>query len=85
MAISWCLVGSEYCDCGANHCLSVQLNSMLLYLHMKICLLVSFPDAEQLWVLDSVPGEVSSENSDGEVEKVLETLQSLPSLLPSRR
>ncbi|XVE96386.1 hypothetical protein REPUB_Repub02eG0217100 [Reevesia pubescens] len=40
---------------------------------------------KQLWVLDSVPGEVTSENSDGEVEKVLQTLQSLPSTLPSRK
>ncbi|KAF2307650.1 hypothetical protein GH714_030593 [Hevea brasiliensis] len=40
---------------------------------------------KQLWVLDSVPGEVSSENSDGEVEKVLKTLQSLPASLPSRK
>ncbi|GKV38900.1 hypothetical protein SLEP1_g46755 [Rubroshorea leprosula] len=40
---------------------------------------------KQLWVLDSVPGEVKTENSDGEVEKVLQTLQSLPSSLPSRR
>ncbi|CAN1277431.1 40S ribosomal protein S14-2 [Linum perenne] len=39
---------------------------------------------EQLWVLDSVPGEVSTENSDGEVENVLKTLQSLPSSIPSR-
>ncbi|KAI3434031.1 AB hydrolase-1 domain-containing protein [Psidium guajava] len=38
-----------------------------------------------LWVLDSVPGEVKLENSDGEVEKVLETLQSLPSTIPSRK
>ncbi|KAF8041881.1 hypothetical protein BT93_A0471 [Corymbia citriodora subsp. variegata] len=38
-----------------------------------------------LWVLDSVPGEVKWDNSDGEVEKVLETLQSLPSTIPSRR
>ncbi|KAJ8899557.1 hypothetical protein K2173_018531 [Erythroxylum novogranatense] len=44
---------------------------------------VVFP--KQLWVLDSVPGEVSTENSDGEVEKVLKTLQSLPSTVPSRR
>lgn len=42
------------------------------------------PDAEQLWVLDSVPGEVEHENADGEVEKVLKTLQSLPSSIPSR-
>ncbi|KAK9290385.1 hypothetical protein L1049_008554 [Liquidambar formosana] len=40
---------------------------------------------KQLWVLDSVPGEVNPENSDGEVEKVLQTLQSLPSLVPSRK
>ncbi|XP_010520701.1 PREDICTED: protein ABHD11 [Tarenaya hassleriana] len=40
---------------------------------------------KQLWVLDSVPGEVKSENSDGEVEKVLQTLQSLPSPIPSRK
>lgn len=42
-------------------------------------------DAEQLLVLDSVPGKVNPENSDGEVEKVLETLQNLPSLVPSRK
>ncbi|CAE6076003.1 unnamed protein product [Arabidopsis arenosa] len=42
-------------------------------------------DAEQLWVLDSVPGEVKAEKSDGEVEKVLKTLQSLPSPIPSRK
>ncbi|KDP37331.1 hypothetical protein JCGZ_06785 [Jatropha curcas] len=40
---------------------------------------------KQLWVLDSVPGEASMKNSDGEVEKVLKTLQSLPSSLPSRK
>ncbi|XVE75934.1 hypothetical protein DITRI_Ditri12bG0131800 [Diplodiscus trichospermus] len=40
---------------------------------------------KQLWVLDSVPGEVTSENSDGEVEKVLQTLQSLPPTVPSRK
>ncbi|CAI0430079.1 unnamed protein product [Linum tenue] len=39
---------------------------------------------KQLWVLDSVPGKVSTDNSDGEVEKVLKTLQSLPSSIPSR-
>ncbi|KAF9594384.1 hypothetical protein IFM89_030986 [Coptis chinensis] len=38
-----------------------------------------------LWVLDSVPGEVEPEFNDGEVEKVLQTLQSLPSSLPSRK
>ncbi|XP_059428743.1 uncharacterized protein LOC132162525 [Corylus avellana] len=40
---------------------------------------------KQLWVLDSVPGEVNPQNSDGEVEKVLQTLQSLPSSVPSRK
>ncbi|KAK3166043.1 hypothetical protein QOZ80_1AG0040810 [Eleusine coracana subsp. coracana] len=40
---------------------------------------------KQLWVLDSVPGEVKTDNSDGEVEKVLQTLASLPSSLPSRK
>lgn len=44
---------------------------------------VSLP--KQLWILDSVPGEVNPENSDGEVEKVLQTLQSLPSSIPSRK
>jgi hypothetical protein len=42
-------------------------------------------DAEQLWVLDSVPAEVKTDNSDGEVERVLQTLSSLPSSLPSRK
>lgn len=46
---------------------------------------ILFSDAEQLWVLDSVPGEVKTENSEGEVEKVLQTLQSLPSSIPSRK
>lgn len=40
---------------------------------------------KQLWVLDSVPGTVNRKNGDGEVEKVLETLQSLPSTVPSRK
>ncbi|XP_058115497.1 uncharacterized protein LOC131258288 isoform X3 [Magnolia sinica] len=40
---------------------------------------------KQLWVLDSVVGEVNPDDSDGEVEKVLKTLQSLPSSLPSRK
>lgn len=40
---------------------------------------------KQLWVLDSVPGKVNLENSDGEVEKVLQTLQTLPASIPSRR
>lgn len=40
---------------------------------------------KQLWVLDSVPGKVGRENSDGEVEKVLQTLKSLPSSIPSRK
>ncbi|KAJ6796600.1 protein ABHD11 [Iris pallida] len=40
---------------------------------------------KQLWILDSVPGEVNSKDSDGEVKKVLCTLQSLPPSLPSRK
>ncbi|XP_042440182.1 protein ABHD11-like isoform X1 [Zingiber officinale] len=40
---------------------------------------------KQLWVLDSVPGEVNSNETSGEVEKVLQTLQDLPSPLPSRK
>jgi hypothetical protein len=40
---------------------------------------------QQLWVLDSVPGEVPMENSDGEVERVLAILKSLPKPIPSRR
>ncbi|KAL3825742.1 hypothetical protein ACJIZ3_021771 [Penstemon smallii] len=45
--------------------------------------LVSLP--KQLWVLDSVPGKIILDNSEGEVEKVLQTLQSLPSTIPSRK
>lgn len=44
---------------------------------------VSLP--KQLWVLDSVPGKVIQDNGDGEVEKVLQTLQCLPSTIPSRK
>ncbi|KAF3778215.1 ABHD11 protein [Nymphaea thermarum] len=40
---------------------------------------------KQLWVLDSVPHEVNLDNNDLEVEKVLHTLQSLSTPLPSRR
>ncbi|KAG9159103.1 hypothetical protein Leryth_017562 [Lithospermum erythrorhizon] len=40
---------------------------------------------KQLWVLDSVPGTVDPVNTSGEVEKVLETLQSLPSPILSRK
>lgn len=40
---------------------------------------------KQLWILDSVPGEVNPKDSDGEVKKVLHTLQSLPPSLPSRK
>ena len=47
--------------------------------------IILFTGSEQLWVLDSVPGEVPLENTDGEVEKVLQTLQSLPSTVPSRK
>lgn len=50
-----------------------------------LCALYFLCDPEQLWVLDSVPGEVSRDKSDGEVEKVLQTLQSLPSSVPSRK
>uniref|UniRef100_A0A9I9CCA5 Serine aminopeptidase S33 domain-containing protein n=1 Tax=Cucumis melo TaxID=3656 RepID=A0A9I9CCA5_CUCME len=50
-----------------------------------IFVLIKDDSAEQLWVLDSVPGNVNPENSDGEVEKVLKTLQGLPSLVPSRK
>ncbi|KAL8140980.1 hypothetical protein V2J09_007001 [Rumex salicifolius] len=40
---------------------------------------------KQLWILDSVPGLVNSEDSNGEVEEVLQTLQSLPRSIPSRK
>ncbi|KAK4345802.1 hypothetical protein RND71_035978 [Anisodus tanguticus] len=40
---------------------------------------------KQLWVLDSVPGTVNPQDSNREVEKVMETLQSLPSSIPSRK
>ncbi|KAL6145536.1 hypothetical protein ACLB2K_056222 [Fragaria x ananassa] len=40
---------------------------------------------KQLWVLDSVPGEVNPIHSDGDVERVLKTLQGLPSTVPSRK
>ncbi|KAJ3677943.1 hypothetical protein LUZ60_001746 [Juncus effusus] len=40
---------------------------------------------KQLWVLDSVPCEVKSENSDGEVEKVLHTLKKLSLPISSRQ
>ncbi|KAI3801405.1 hypothetical protein L1987_29510 [Smallanthus sonchifolius] len=39
----------------------------------------------RLWVLDSVPGTVDPEESSGEVEKVLETLQTLPKTISSRK
>lgn len=45
----------------------------------------SIPLPKQLWVLDSVPGKVDPVNTSGEVEKVLETLQTLPSPIPSRK
>lgn len=44
---------------------------------------VSLP--KQLWVLDSVPGKLIPRNDEGEVEKVLQILQSLPSEIPSRK
>lgn len=40
---------------------------------------------KQLWVLDSVPGEVNFENQNDEVRDVLATLESLPSEIPSRK
>ncbi|GAB2227133.1 hypothetical protein Droror1_Dr00008944 [Drosera rotundifolia] len=40
---------------------------------------------KQLWVLDSIAGPVHPDNRDGEVEKVLQTLWSLPSHIPSRK
>ncbi|CAJ1884927.1 unnamed protein product [Sphenostylis stenocarpa] len=40
---------------------------------------------KQLWVLDSVPGEVNPGNTNDEVRNVLATLQSLPSQFPSRK
>lgn len=39
---------------------------------------------KQLWILDSVPGKVHP-NSKGEIEQILQTLQSLPSSFPSRK
>lgn len=45
----------------------------------------SFLLPKQLWVLDSVPGEVVTDDSDGEVEKVLSTLKFIPNPIPSRR
>ncbi|XP_021851800.1 uncharacterized protein [Spinacia oleracea] len=45
----------------------------------------TIPLPKQIWVLDSVPGVVNPEDSNGEVEQVLETLQSLPSPIPSRK
>ncbi|XP_002969815.2 protein ABHD11 [Selaginella moellendorffii] len=39
----------------------------------------------QLWVLDSVVGEVPIKNEEGEVESVLETIRTLPQVIPSRR
>ncbi|MCO5561084.1 hypothetical protein L7F22_014705 [Adiantum nelumboides] len=38
----------------------------------------------QIWVLDSVPGKLDIEQN-GEVERVLKTIQELPNPLPSRR
>lgn len=45
----------------------------------------SFVLPKQLWVLDSVPGEVEIDDKGGEVEKVLSTLKFLPNPIPSRR
>ncbi|KAJ7971587.1 alpha/beta hydrolase domain-containing protein 11 [Quillaja saponaria] len=40
---------------------------------------------KQVWVLDSIPGEVNAENSHEETREVLQTLQSLPLQIPSRK
>ncbi|KAE9459012.1 hypothetical protein C3L33_09077, partial [Rhododendron williamsianum] len=63
------------------------LNCLNRYRFTKIVVLTyEKPGAGQLWVLDSVPGKVNPErNSDREVEKVLQTLQTLPKSIPSRR
>lgn len=45
----------------------------------------SFVLPKQLWVLDSVPGEVVTDDSDGEVEKMLSTLKFIPNPIPSQR
>ncbi|KAG7028121.1 hypothetical protein SDJN02_09301 [Cucurbita argyrosperma subsp. argyrosperma] len=67
--------------------LMMELAMIILSRIIKVinCIFPSFLDAEQLWVLDSIPGNVDPENSDGEVEKVLKTLQGLPSSVPSRK
>lgn len=45
----------------------------------------SFVLPKELWVLDSVPGEVETDDNGGEVEKVLTTMKFLPNPIPSRR
>lgn len=40
---------------------------------------------KQLWVLDSVPGEIKTDFTGGEVEQILQVLQNLPSSFPSRK
>ncbi|KAJ7294829.1 hypothetical protein O6H91_Y229100 [Diphasiastrum complanatum] len=44
---------------------------------------VSLP--KQAWILDSVPGDVHEDEADGEVERVLGTIRTLPLPIPSRR
>ena len=68
---------------AALFCLALAFN--LNYSIMRRLFSVTLRDAEQLWVLDSVPGVVSPEDGSGEVEQVLETLQTLPSPIPSRK
>eukprot|EP00850_Spirogloea_muscicola_P010176 SM000059S18653 [mRNA] locus=s59:99109:100450:- [translate_table: standard] len=40
---------------------------------------------QQVWVLDSVPGQVEQETADGDVERVVSMLKSFPPVIPSRR
>ncbi|GAQ90339.1 hypothetical protein KFL_006290040 [Klebsormidium nitens] len=40
---------------------------------------------KQVWVLDSVPGAVPSDDAKGDVERVLDELHSLPEVIPSRK
>ncbi|RDX85823.1 Protein ABHD11 [Mucuna pruriens] len=58
---------------------SYKFNGLMSFVSLFI------PPEEQLWVLDSVPGEVNPENSNEEVRDVLATLQSIPSQIPSRK
>ncbi|EMS47721.1 Abhydrolase domain-containing protein 11 [Triticum urartu] len=77
-------------DYGESAALPKQVHrcSVYILIYIGICSVdLENPTVtyEKLWVLDSVPGEVKIDNSDGEVERVLQTLASLPSSLPSRK